>query len=204
MTTRSGTVQPVRNGLERYNRSGTVQPVWNGLERSGTVWNGLERYNRSGTVQPVWNGGTRRRRRYPMHSALLRRRGNGGNAVCPQAALHRGVGGGGICPPTPHLRTACMRHAADRGALPLQGSVPDTSVRRIAQAVMVAWGESMLKSGSPAVQGPRPAHSLFQTGETLEALLRDAGRRPDGPPLTFQYRLKRVPLEALSAQQSSA
>lgn len=97
----------------------------------------------------------------------------------------------------------------------MQGYVPEMCVRRIAQSVMVAWGESMLKYGVTASHPQREplrvsvsdngamvggfaslqrARTLFSTQERLDALLREAGRRRDGTPLGFQCRIKKISL----------
>lgn len=106
----------------------------------------------------------------------------------------------------------------------LQGYVPEMCVRRIAQSVMVAWGESMLKYGVSARHPEREslrvsvsddgamvggsaslqrARALFSTQERLDALLREAGRRQDGTPLGFEYRIKKISLLDKGAELES-
>lgn len=92
-------------------------------------------------------------------------------------------------------------------AICAQGLAPDASVRRVTQAVAVAWGESMVR-GSGGMQmavnsegnwvkgfaSMQTARALFATTSRIESLLNRAGSDVDGRPLSLTTRIKNVSL----------
>lgn len=95
----------------------------------------------------------------------------------------------------------------------MQGTAPDDCVRRIAQAVAVAWGETMLRSCAAAPQRDplrvsvddsgrmsagfaslSRARALFQTSSRLQGIIDSAAGGGERAPLITSSRVKNVSL----------